>query len=221
MPPPSPSPQESPAIRYHPTAPTPNPDPWWASLPGFDRSLRRLNEGQILDYDLQPRRADSPGRWLSPRYRASVGRRGDSTLLRNEEPLLFRLDRGHAPATTHRDWHILMPEVIWHDGSTVSVARFYTGSGISASMAPSGLLHDYLTRQWQKDRCMPVFSTASAPHESRRKPVSLRDLARIWGASLASLSPRPRYQIRLLTAALALVHPFHLRLTGSFRPPAN
>jgi hypothetical protein len=111
-----------------------------------------------------------------------------------------------------------VPAGIWHDGSTVSVARFYTGSGISASMAPSGLLHDYLTRQWQWDRSIPTFPSAHAPQEARRKRVSLRDLARIWGASLASLSPRPRYQIRLLTAALALVHPLHLRLTRTQHP---
>ena len=193
-----------------------NPEiPRWTKIPGFDLSLNSLPLNTSLTYDLEPR-SDKDltslhrGVWDNDNYKATVRmyKRGKEIrkLLSSDKPHTFIF---HAKKVLGRDssrWIITVPKDVYHDGSTVSIARFWTGSGISRDLAPSGLLHDKLTRWWlNNEGKIPVRFSING--EIQWVEVTIDDMALIWGASVQYLTPRPDWMVRVMEWGLKTGQP--------------
>ena len=194
--------------------------PAWTQVPGFDLSLQRLEPGRTITYSLAPQRIER-GFWISPEAVHTVvrAREGERTrqFLRTDNETWFCY---HSQEKDLPHWFVRVPGGLLHDGSSVSIARWWTGSGLSRPLLPAGALHDYLTRQWTKD-WKQIEIHPSYPIDEEAKPIrrrtTLRELALIWGAAVDSLTARPRWHVRLFERALALVHPLHVLMTPGFR----
>lgn len=198
--------------------------PAWTRVPGFDLSLQTLPLGKRLSYALQPRPLDDDdvdrGFWCDERYEATVVEavRGKEKrkMLRSDRPLTFcwhvEVDLGSI--LTH--WFIRIPAGTLHDGSTVSVARWHTGSGISRDLAPAGLLHDYATRRFLAGQGkMDVRYSMHPEAATIRRETTLAELARLWGAAVQSVSWSPPARIRFLQFCLRCVHPVFIMLSSN------
>lgn len=197
--------------------------PAWTRVPGFDRSLQRLPLGQRLRYALQPR-ALGPndvdrGFWCDERYESTVikaeRRREQRKMLRSDRPLTFCWNVDVDMGAPEPHWFLQIPAGTLHDGSTVSIARWHTGSGISRDLAPAGLLHDYATRRFlATDGKIEVKLSLHPEAPIVRRVVTLADLARLWGAAVQSVSPSPPARIRFLQFCLRCVHPIFIMLSS-------
>ena len=201
----------------------PNKNPYipkWTCIPGFDLSLSSLPIRTKLDYNLEPRpikdeTAIQRGIWDNDNYRATVRlfRRREEVkkLLYSDKPHTFIFHAKNVLGREQSRWIITVPKNTYHDGSTVSVGRFWTGSGISRDLSPSGLLHDWISRMWlDNDGKIPVRYTVKGKIHWVR--ASIKDMAKIWGASVQYLTPRPDWMVRVMEWFLAkgqpIIHQF-------------
>lgn len=195
------------------------------NIPGFDLSLNDLPLGTTLTYKLDPRDTDPSaiqrGVWdNSSAYIAKVvpAERGEDRrkLLTNLNPHTFIFHADHVLGWGGPHWIIEIPANVLHDGSTVCIGRLHTGSGISRDLAPSGLLHDYLSRLWAgSGGYIPVKKEFRLEEEWVK--VSIKDMAKIWGASVQYLTPRSDFTVRIYEWVLANAHPLFIKY-GDSRP---
>lgn len=207
-----------------PSARTAYEPPPWTRVPGFDLSLQRLPIGERLSYATQPPRSFAPGDvdrgfWCDDRYEATVVKAERTMerrrMLRSSQPMTFCWNVGVDLGMPEAHWFVRVPAGTLHDGSTVSVARWHTGSGISHDLAAAGLLHDFATRRYVATRGKLEVKLSLHPEaETVKRKVNLADLARLWGAAVQSVSPSPPGRIRVLQFCLRCVHPVFMVFTS-------
>ena len=190
--------------------------PAWTKIPGFDISLQELNLGTTLRYDIHPKEHTKRGFYLTEAYESTIRlaqrKEKRKKMLVNKEPLWFCFNAIHLKKGFTGHWIIRVPEGTVHDGSSVSLARLWTGSGISRTLAPAGLLHDFITRVHMNTDGY-IYARPSLHAEPRKVRATIRDLAIIWGAAVESITERPKWHVKLMENFLKLAHPIHLLAT--------
>lgn len=201
--------------------------PSWTKIPGFDISLQKLEVGTTLRYGLEPNKEIKRGFYMSDDYRSfylsddyeaevvlAQRKHKKKQMLESKNDLWFCFNAIHLGKTKEHTghWIIHVPKGTIHDGSSVSLARLWTGSGISRTLAPAGLLHDFITRV-HTSMDGYIYVQPSLWAEPRKVRATIGDLAIIWGAAVESLTERPRWHVKLMENFLKIVHPIHLLAT--------